>query len=124
MNFLVSYSRKLNEAPDLATLARTKKALEHFLKFGEPPWYRKPSSLHTTIASGLEPERHRLELFEQKLWPEVRHMLCGFKPKCLAIMGEDAEHMVSVRFWDSLTQRFVEEKRPGFKVIERVNFSC
>lgn len=110
--------RKISKAADAATASHD---LEHFLSSGEPPWYRQRALLHTTLASGLKPGIDAIDKFE-KLWPEVERKFDAIKLEHLAIMSEDPDDIAKVRFWDSVTQTFMEEERPNFKVVKQVSF--
>jgi hypothetical protein len=101
---------------------------QYFLAYGEPYWYAGAGSLHTTIASGLKvkghPHRERiLRRFTRTVWPLVEDRLKAYRPQYLAIMGEAPRHDVTVRFFDWLTETFVKDERPGFKVVDRARFS-
>jgi len=110
--------RQMNKEPDAATASQN---LQHFLATSEPPWYGQPVVLHTTVASGLKPGIDTIERFGQ-LWDEIKRRFGEIEIDHLSIMGQDPDEMVKVRFWDSVTQNFIEEERPRFKVIREVNF--
>ncbi len=102
-------------------------ALQYFLTHGEPPWYAKPgTSFHTTICSGLDPKENgngRLAKFNETILPKVKETLKDYVPEYLAIMGEDPENKVTVKFFDWLTETFFEETRPGFMIVDRAPFA-
>jgi len=99
---------------------KSKAKLDEFLKFGEPPWYRiQMPSFHTTIASGLDGTQN---INCNTIWQKVQKKLPKYKPKYLAIMGEDQNTMFDLYFYDWLTETYVKETRPGFKIIAKANF--
>jgi hypothetical protein len=121
LGMLVSLTkRKINKIPDAATASEN---LQHFLvSGGEPPWYGQETSLHATIASGLNPRIDTIEKFSQ-LWDEIKHRFEEIELDNLCIMGQDPDRIVKARFWDSISQNFIEEERQGFKVIKKVKFA-
>lgn len=101
--------------------------LEHFLKKGEPHWYAGAGAPHVTIVSGLKfteeaGKDRQLLHYQQTVWPHVQKTFTSYRPRALAIMGEDPDNPVEVSFFDWLTETFVRERRPGFKVLERIPF--
>jgi len=84
--------------------------------------------LHITIASGLDITQHlvptpSLEDYIGELWIEAQRKLVSIpQPSALAIMGEDPDRQVDVRYFDWVTHTYVEEIRPAFRVLEVVPF--
>ncbi len=127
LGFLVRLIKEIERANDGAVREAKRRHLRYFFSHGEPHWYAGSSSLHTTIASGLnvtdEANRQRqLDRFTNLLWPTVERELRSYQPRYLVIMGEDPENTKPVHFFDWLTETFVEEERPGFKEIGRAEF--
>jgi hypothetical protein len=119
----VGFCKQLDRAEEKERESRAN-SLQYFLSNGEPPWYASSGGLHTTIASGLRGDcEERLNDLEKLLQPAIESKLGSYKPRYLAIMGEDTNNVVTVHFFDWLTETYVEEKRPGFKVIDRANFA-
>lgn len=103
------------------------KQLRYFLSYGEPHWYGFDGHLHTTIVSGIRAgdprDRSRqLSRFGDAIWPAVREKLGPYQPGYLAIMGEDPGNQVGVHFFDWLTESYVKETRPVFRVVDRAQF--
>lgn len=120
LGFLVKLVKGLNRAGS-GQAPQRERALQHFLRFAEPPWYASSGGLHLTLASGLvdtnasESLIHSLELgllADTPAYPLSR----------IAIMAEDPEIPVTVNFFDWLTETPVPEKRSPFKVLEYVSF--
>jgi hypothetical protein len=130
-HFRLSFLMRLwNDRAQANTADRAQRAQRHwdyFLAYGEPYWYANPA-LHTTIASGLiipsgTTVARRLEVFRQTIWPVVQQKLRCYQPRYLAIMGENPRREIDVTFQDRLTQVYVPERRPGFRVVDKAHFA-
>jgi len=121
-HFRLGFLVRLHKASVREGTPKRAEYLQYFLTRAEPPWYGSNGVPHLTIASGLDGTEDLGDLRRQ-LWDSIRQDFPAFQPRCLAIMGEDADNPVTVRFYDWLTETLVEEKRPGFKVIEWVDLN-
>jgi hypothetical protein len=124
LGFLIRLWKELKRAGRRASARRRGRHLDYFLTYGEPPWYEHGAGLHTTIASGLhipseEAKTARLREYNRAIWPKVQAALKDYRPRFLAIMGEHVTRPVTVRFYDWLTEQFIEESRPRFRVVDR-----
>jgi hypothetical protein len=120
LNMLVGLLRNLTSKGSDETHSRL--MLNNFLQKGVPPWYGEKSTLHMTIASGLLPNSN-IEIYQKNIWPKILDMYSdGIQLNDLAIMVEEKEKPVKVKFFDSLTQRFISETRSNFKIKQRVYF--
>jgi hypothetical protein len=102
--------------------------LDYFLTHGEPAHYAVAGSPHITLASGLEVQdeadkQAQLAEFRQSLWQAALARLKPYRPRQLAIMGEHPTERIDVRFFDWLTETFVDENRPAFTVIDTARFA-
>jgi hypothetical protein len=125
--FLVGLLKKVNRATgDQKDKAMA--AFDYFLTQGQPPWYASSKMFHTTIASGLqiaddEDRKRQLQEFTEFLWGSVASKLGAYQFNSLAIMGEDPTDEVELHFYDHVTDTFVNEKRPRFRVIHELKFA-
>jgi hypothetical protein len=67
--------------------------------------------------------RQQFDDLGEQLWPAIKSNLGAYQPDYLAIMGEDPGNTVAVHFFDWLTETYVEEERPGFKIVDRAVFA-
>ncbi len=102
--------------------------MDHFLTHGEPAHYGFAGSPHITLASGLgvqdeADKQAQLAEYRQSLWQAVLARLKPYRPGQLAVMGEHPTERIDVRFFDWLTETFVDENRPAFTVIDTARFA-
>jgi hypothetical protein len=119
---LIRLSRASGDADSIG-VQQARKRLACFLHYGIAPWYGRRGCLHTTIASGLEPTSDELDTWRGTVWPEVRRRPGTLNVSEVLIMGEGRDRIVDVRYFDSFTQAYVEEKRTGLRIIERAPLS-
>jgi hypothetical protein len=111
----------VQECEDKVLKARNN--LDYYFLKGIPAWYAGGGSLHLTVASGLPetglggaaaPDLRELE-------PDLLRDSREYVPVRVAIVGEDFDSPpVQVKYFDWLTETYVEETRPGFRVLEDV----
>ncbi len=97
--------------------------LDHFLTYGEPPWYSLGGTLHLTLVSGLSCDQS-IEYHRERLEESVLASFQSYRPHRLAVMGIDlASRTSAVRYFDWLTEHLVEETRHPWKAVDWIDFS-
>jgi len=120
--------------PFLVGLCRAgrRDSLDYFLRYGQPPWYARRSTLHLTICSGLRlapgdqlGRTALLDKYQHELSGEIQRRLGPqpYRPPHLCMMGESKTSMVRTRRFDAVINDYVEETRPDFEVCDYASFN-